>query len=485
MIDTTPVTAWLCCFDANASFPLCDIAAALKQAGVAAEIAASPEQMDAACDTCESNTPSRPGIVFFSAVTPLLCDFVRTCSQYGLRRLLAVTMRDALTDGTAWQVLEAGASDVLGWNAPGDTTRTIVARVRRWFEVDTIVSSALVQNHLVGESPVWRGLLRQVVEVARFAEPDDASVLLIGETGTGKDLIARLIHSLSPQRARRDLIILDCTTIVPELSGSELFGHERGAFTGAIAGRDGAFALADGGTLFLDEVGELPLGLQAQLLRVVQEHTFKRVGGNTWHKTDFRLVCATNRDLLVEEASGRFRRDLYYRIAGWNFRLPPLRERMEDILALARHFLKQRRPGQDPPDFDVPVLEHLLTRSYPGNVRDLRNLVLRLAERHVGPGPITIGDIPINERPPVTPVGESWRDLAFEQIVRSAMVRGAGLREIRRAAEDAAIRIAFGQEDGNLQRAARLLGITDRALQMRRAEQRQRTNGDTPELSAE
>ena len=485
MTDTTPVTAWLYCFDANAGFPLYDIAAALKQAGVAAEIVASREQADAACEACKPNTLSRPGIVFFSAVTPLLCDFVRTCSQHGLRRLLAVTMRDALTNGTAWQVLEAGASDVLGWNAPGDTTGTIVARVQRWYEVDTMVSSALVQNHLVGESAVWRGLLRQVVEVARFAEPDDASVLLIGETGTGKELIARLIHSLSPQRARRDLVILDCTTIVPELAGSELFGHERGAFTGAIAGRDGAFALADGGTLFLDEVGELPLGLQAQLLRVVQERTFKRVGGNTWHKTDFRLVCATNRDLLVEEASGRFRRDLYYRIAGWSFRLPPLRERMEDILALARHFMKQRRPGQDPPDFDAPVREHLLTRSYPGNVRDLRNLVLRLVERHVGPGPITIGDIPIDERPPVTPVGESWRDLAFEQIMRSAMIRGAGLREIRRAAEDTAIRIAFEQEDGNLQRAARLLGITDRALQMRRAEQRPRTNGDTPELSAE
>ena len=159
---------------------------------------------------------------------------------------------------------------------------------------------------------------------------------------------------------------------------------------------------------------------------------------------------------------------------------------MEDVLALARHFMKQRRPGQDPPDFDVPVLEHLLTRSYPGNVRDLRNLVLRLAERHVGPGPITIGDIPTDERPPVTAVGESWRDLIFEQVVRSALRHGAGLREIRRAAEDTAIRVAFGQEDGNLQRAARLLGVTDRALQMRRAEQqRQRSNGDTPESSAD
>ena len=255
MAETTPVTAWLYCFDANASFPLCDIAAALQQAGVAAEITTSPEQMEAAHGTCESDTLSRPGIVFFSAVTSLLCDFVRTCSQYGLRRLLAVTMRDALTDGTAWQVLEAGASDVLAWNAAGDTTGTIVARVQRWYEVDAVVSSALVQNHLVGESPVWRGLLRQVVEVARFAEPDDASVLLIGETGTGKELIARLIHSLSPQRARRDLVILDCTTIVPELSGSELFGHERGAFTGAIADATARLRLPTGGPSSLTKLG--------------------------------------------------------------------------------------------------------------------------------------------------------------------------------------------------------------------------------------
>lgn len=485
MTEMTPVMAWLYCFDAIAGFALHDIAAALVQAGVAAEIVASPEQADALWKTCEPKTLSKPGIVFFSAVTPLFCDFVRTCSQCGLQRLLAVTMQGALTNGTAWQVLEAGASDVFAWHVAGDTAWTIAARLQRWHEVDSIVSSTLVQNHLIGESHAWKRLLRQVVEVARFAEPDDASVLLIGETGTGKELIARLIHSLSRRRARRDLIILDCTTIVPELTGSELFGHERGAFTGAIAGRDGAFALADNGTLFLDEVGELPLGLQTQLLRVTQEHTFKRVGGNTWHKTDFRLVCATNRDLLAEEANGRFRRDLYYRIAGWSFRLPPLRERMEDVLPLARHFLKQRRPNQDPPELDQPVQEYLHARAYPGNVRDLRNLVLRLAERHVGPGPITIGDIPMDERPPVTLTGGSWRDLFFEQVVRNAMVCGANLREIRRAAEDTAIRIALGQEDGNIPRAARLLGITDRALQMRRAEQRQRSSGDTADSSPE
>jgi transcriptional regulator with GAF, ATPase, and Fis domain len=319
---------------------------------------------------------------------------------------------------------------------------------------------------------VWISLLRQVVEAACFT---DASILLTGETGTGKELVAHLIHALSPQRNKRELVLVDCTTIVPELSGSELFGHERGAFTGAVVARDGAFALANGGTLFLDEVGELAPGLQSQLLRVAQEHTFKRVGSNTWHTTDFRLVCATNRDLLHEEAQGRFRRDLYYRIASWTFTLPPLRDRPEDILPLARHFMQELHPGQEPAELDEPVQEYLLTRNYPGNVRDLRNLALRMAYRHIGPGPITVGDIPADERPPAAPDRDSWRHGAFEQSVRQALLYGVGLREIRRVAEDTAIRIAIDEENNNLQRAARRLDVTDRALQMRRAEQRQRS----------
>jgi transcriptional regulator with GAF, ATPase, and Fis domain len=174
------------------------------------------------------------------------------------------------------------------------------------------VNSPLVRNNLIGQSLAWNSVLRQIIEVARFT---DASVLIMGESGTGKELVARLIHTLNPHTKKRDLVVVDCTTIVPDLSGSEFFGHERGAFTGALAPRDGAFALADGGTLFLDEVGELPLGLQAQLLRVVQERTYKRVGDNTWQRTDFRLVCATNREPLQEVQQGRFRCDLYYRLS--------------------------------------------------------------------------------------------------------------------------------------------------------------------------
>jgi transcriptional regulator with GAF, ATPase, and Fis domain len=291
---------------------------------------------------------------------------------------------------------------------------------------------------------------------------------LLGESGTGKELLARFVHTLDPQRKRGELVILDCTTIVPELSGSEFFGHERGAFTGAVTGRDGAFALADGGTLFLDEVGELPLHLQAQLLRVVQERTYKRVGSNAWQRTNFRLVCATHRDLRQDVVAGRFRADFYHRIASRICHLPPLRERREDVLDLARHFLRALRPESASVRFDPAVARFLIERDYPGNVRELRQLIGRIADRHADRGPITVGDIPEDERPAV---GDSSgpRPCSFDGVVAAALESGIGLREIGRAATESAIRLAVANEDGNLQRAAKRLGITDRALQMRRA----------------
>lgn len=463
MMDTPSVSAWLYDFDADGVVAQHEIAASLEQAGV------NTRPLD-------PQSPASLGIVVFVEATPQVCDFIRQYSHNGQRLLLAVTTNRARTSEIVWQVLRAGASDVLTWDPLRAPASMVAARLQRWQAVDEVLKSPIVQGALVGRSPVWISLLRQVIEAACYT---DASILLTGETGTGKELVARLIHALSPQRHKRELVVLDCTTIVLELSGSELFGHERGAFTGAVVARDGAFALANGGTLFLDEVGELAPGLQSQLLRVVQEHTYKRIGGNTWHTTDFRLVCATNRDLSQEEAQGRFRRDLYYRIESWTFKLPPLRDRPEDILPLARHFMQQLRPDQEPPELDEPVQEYLRTRSYPGNIRDLRNLAHRMAHRHIGQGPFTVGDIPADERPPVAPDRDSWRHGAFEQSVRQALLYGAGLREIRRIAEDAAIQIAIDEENNNLQRAARRLGVTDRALQMRRAERRQRSAQDS------
>lgn len=416
-----------------------------------------------------------PGVLFFDQVDPELCDLIRQVSRNGLERVLAVVVSGATLGRDIWRLLESGASDVLAWRHFRQPAAEIAARFGRWRSVDETVNSPLVQESLVGKNPSWISILRQIVEIASYT---DASILITGESGTGKELVARLIHTLDPRPDKHDLVLLDCTTVVPELSGSEFFGHERGAFTGAVAAREGAFAMADGGTLFLDEVGELPTGLQAELLRVVQEHTFKRVGSNAWQQTSFRLVCATHRDLLQEEAQGRFRRDLYYRIATWTCKLPPLRERPDDILPLAHHFLRQSRSNQDGGGFEPEVCEYLLKREYPGNVRDLKQVVSRMTYRHVGPGPITAGDIPPEERPRSEGGPREWRDRSFDHAIRCAVAGGAGLKEIHQAVAETAIQIAIGDEDGNLQRAAQRLGVTPRALQMRRATQRRRADDE-------
>lgn len=418
----------------------------------------------------DSDNPAGPGILFFDEINHGLCELLRQLSRSGLERVLAVAIsHTAVTGESAWRLLHSGASDVFAWDHSNDPASEIAARFERWKAVDNILASDLVRENLVGRNPAWISVLRQTIEVANFT---DASILVTGESGTGKELVARLIHSLDAQRKNRDLIILDCTTIVPELSGSEFFGHERGAFTGAVTARDGAFALANGGTLFLDEVGELPLALQAELLRVVQERTYKRVGSNAWQTTNFRLVCATNRDLQSEIAQGRFRADLYHRIASWICKLPPLRQRPEDILPLAIHFLRILRRGPESTEIDQIVRDYLVQRTYPGNVRDLKQVVSRMSYRHVGPGPITAGDIPDEERPQLSSDRREWRD-HFELAIRRAIAMGVGLKEISQTAADTAIRIAVGDANGNLPRAARQLGVTDRALQMRSAARRQ------------
>ena len=268
--------------------------------------------------------------------------------------------------------------------------------------------------------------------------------------------------------------MLDCTTVAPALSGSEFFGHERGAFTTAVSAREGAFALADRGTLFLDEVGDLPLALQAELLRVVQERVYKRVGSNTWKQVDFRLICATNRNLAEEEARGAFRRDFYYRIASWTCSLPPLSERREDIVPLTRHFLRQFSDHGPVPEPDAAVRDYLLTRDYPGNMRDLRQLITRMITRHVGDGPLTVGDLPPDERRGAAELmRKAWHDSAYQCAIRRALARGLGLKQISKVTAEVAIETALADEDGNLHRAARRLGVTDRALQLRRASRRE------------
>jgi transcriptional regulator with GAF, ATPase, and Fis domain len=410
------------------------------------------------------------GIIVFSSINNALQDLVRKSASSRAGRMVVMAAPGvALRPVETWCLLQDGAADAFAWDDVPDPGKSIRERFERWSAVDTIVDNLMAQGNLGGTSAIWRSILCHVVEVAFFT---NSSVLILGETGTGKERIARLIHDLDSRQNKQNLVLVDCTTIVPELSESEFFGHERGAFTGATAARDGAFALANGGTLFLDEVGELPLPLQAQLLRAIQEHTYKRVGGNTWHHTQFRLVCATNRDLSREIRNGRFRADLYYRIATWTCRLPPLRERPDDILPLAQKFLSDFQPSRATWDMEPSVKRYLMSRPYPGNVRELKQLMERICCRHVGPGPITAGDIPHNERPYEQDITNGWANRSLERIIRRALNMGIGLKTIRREVEEAAIRLAVYESSGNLQQAAFKLGITDRALQLRIAERR-------------
>ncbi len=233
----------------------------------------------------------------------------------------------------------------------------------------------------IGASPAMKQLFGILEKVA----PTESTVLLLGETGTGKEVLAKAIHARS-KRANRPFVVVDCGAVAPTLIESELFGHVRGSFTGAVSDRNGAFLEADGGTIFLDEIGELPLDLQPKLLRVLEAGTVRRVGEDKHRRVDVRVVGATHRDLEEEIAKNRFRRDLYYRLAVVLVTVPPLRDRLDDIPMLARHFVQGMGRG----DFELPrgLMARFAAYHWPGNVRELRNLVERaLAGADVEPLP--------------------------------------------------------------------------------------------------
>ena len=229
-------------------------------------------------------------------------------------------------------------------------------------------------DEIVGRSPALRKVLAQVAQVA----PTSTSVLLLGETGTGKELLARAIHDRSPRRTRA-LVTVNCAALPPTLIESELFGHEKGAFTGATAAKLGRFELADGGTLFLDEIGELPVDLQPKLLRVLQAGEFERLGGTRTLQVDVRIIAATNRDLTRALAEGRFREDLYYRLSVFPIAVPPLRDRREDIPLLVWAIIERRQAALDRRIERVPqrVMDALVRYAWPGNVRELENVIER------------------------------------------------------------------------------------------------------------
>lgn len=280
-------------------------------------------------------------------------------------------------------------------------------------------------EQVIGNSPALEAVLEQVEQVA----PTGSTVLIQGETGTGKELIARAIHNISP-RCGRPFVRLNCAAIPLDLLESELFGHEKGAFTGAIVQKIGRFELADKGTLFLDEVGDIPPALQPKLLRVLQEQEFERLGSTRTHHVDVRLVAATNRDLAEMVNRGQFRSDLYYRLNVFPVLLPPLRARTEDIPALVMHFVEifGQRMSRKIDHIPAETMSALSSHPWPGNIRELQNLVERaviLSRDGVLPNPLpTRGTQPLTVSTGAITLRESERSLILQTLEEVRWVVG-------------------------------------------------------------
>jgi transcriptional regulator with GAF, ATPase, and Fis domain len=283
--------------------------------------------------------------------------------------------------------MELGDEQLTWLRVVADHAAVSIANARAFEEIDRLRARLAAENDYLHEEVERRhgtaamvaesDAMRRVVQQVRIVAPTDATVLITGESGTGKEVIARAIHEQSTRR-RVPMIRVNCGAVPEALFESEFFGHVRGAFTGAQKDRVGRFELADGGTLFLDEVGEIPLAMQAKLLRVLQEREFERVGDARTRRVDVRIVAATNRDLQAEVDAGRFRQDLYYRLGVFPIELPPLRERIADIAPLAEHFLRASTRSADKKlRLDRAALKQLEAHDWPGNVRELQNVMER------------------------------------------------------------------------------------------------------------
>jgi len=338
--------------------------------------------------------------------------------------------------------------------------------------LDAVVERSLERRHLVSENRMLKAQLgeeggqlpgiiatdpamEEALNVAARAAPSQASVLILGESGTGKELVARAVHAASPRRGG-PFVAVNCAALSESLMETELFGHEKGAFTGAARQHAGRFEQADGGTLFIDEVGEIPAAAQVKLLRVLQERTFERVGGSDPIQVDVRLVAATNRDLRQMTRDGSFREDLYYRLNVVSVSLPPLRHRRRDIPALIDHFLAHYSEvnGKAVEGLSREAADVLMRYSYPGNVRELQNVV----ERAV----VMARDPLISRRdlPPEVVDGEQVGAAA----TAPAEADDRGLPDQVEALERQAIARALDRAEGVQSRAAELLGITERNL---------------------
>ncbi|NNF84581.1 MAG: sigma-54-dependent Fis family transcriptional regulator [Deltaproteobacteria bacterium] len=344
---------------------------------------------------------------------------------------------------TAVEAMKEGAYDFIGKPFHRDqlllSVEKALERQRLTSEVrDLRVRASGVERDIVNASPA----MKRVLEMADRVAKTDATVLITGESGTGKEAVARRVHVRSP-RAGKAFIAVNCAAIPSELLESELFGHARGAFTGAVRDRPGRFRQAGGGTLFLDEIGEIPLPLQAKLLRALQEKVVDEVGGDSPIPVDVRILVATNRDLLERIREGTFREDLYYRLNVVEIRVPPLRERPKDIPPLVEHFMREISPDREisvPPD----VLEELKARPWPGNVRELKNACERMVILCRGEE-VSVEDLPpvpaesraddqagemfVEEWPPLPPGGLSLVDLEKKVIERALRLKGGNITQ--------------------------------------------------------
>jgi DNA-binding NtrC family response regulator len=351
---------------------------------------------------------------------------------------------------SAVEAMKAGAADYLAKPLHLEELRQKIQRIveqHRLYAENRALREELRSRHriegIIGES----GQMVEVISLVQRVAASEATVLIRGESGTGKELIAKAIHYASP-RAARPLVRVNCAALPENLLESELFGHEKGSFTGAVASRKGRFELADTGTLFLDEIGDLPLHLQAKLLRVLQEREFERVGSSQPIKVNVRILSATHRDLESLMRAGQFRDDLYYRLNVVTILIPPLRERRQDLPALMDHFLKffAAKNGKTLRGFSREARDALLRYDYPGNVRELENLIERAVVLSRG-DLIGRGDLPLTVEAPEAS-GEPPAQL-------TAAVEGLERRMIKNA---------LARASGVQTRAADLLGITERAL---------------------
>ncbi len=365
---------------------------------------------------------------------------------------LIMTAFGAVT--TAVDAMRAGAADYLVKPLNFEELRVVLARELEHLalrvETEQLrerVRDRLAPRNIIGSSPAMSRIFQIVEQVG----PSKATVLITGESGTGKELIASAIHQRSP-RASGPFIKLHCAALAESLLESELFGHERGAFTGAVARRDGRFQMADGGTLFLDEIGEISPSIQVKLLRFLQEHEFERVGSGQTMRVDVRVLAATNKDLKAAVAAGHFREDLYYRLNVVSLEMPALRDRRGDIPALARFFLdKYARQNDRQIDTIAPAaMEAMMKYDWPGNVRELENAIERAVVMAAG-ATLEARHLPSS----VQPAGASDRG--------GPVIPGASMAEI----EKYAILETLRSTGGSTSRAADILGISVRTIQYR------------------